>query len=160
MLVSSAWWSFCSHCLVITWLKILEHRLELIPSKDLIIFFFKKEVCLCVFVWVCVHECRCLRRLDMSQPLKLEMEALVSHPMWVLGTPPRSSAGALCGPNHWAISPTSRAYIAFVCDISVWFKWLYFIWLPTVLYNRLYIIRLVTQLGSHTPIMTWPKFYI
>ena len=38
-------------------------------------------------------------------PLELELQATVSCPMWVLQTKLKSSAGAVCTLNPWAISP-------------------------------------------------------
>lgn len=37
-------------------------------------------------VWVCTQKCRCHWRLKALEPLELELETVVSCPVWVLGT--------------------------------------------------------------------------
>lgn len=37
-------------------------------------------------MWVCVHEHRCLQRLKIIDSLNLELQMLVSFPIWVLET--------------------------------------------------------------------------
>lgn len=40
-------------------------------------------VCVCVWMWVCAHECRCLWNIE--TPTELELQAEVNHFVWMLG---------------------------------------------------------------------------
>ena len=49
--------------------------------------------------------CECPERSEALDSLALELQTVVSSPLWVLGTEPGSPAGAVCAPNCGAISP-------------------------------------------------------
>lgn len=59
-------------------------------------------------VYVCLHICLCIMYMPCAcevqkrilDPLKLELQKLVSHPMWVLGIVPGSSGRAVSVSNH------------------------------------------------------------
>lgn len=53
-------------------------------------------VCLCV---VCALRCRCLERSEVSDPLELELQVVVNHAVWVLGTKLGSFARAVSALN-------------------------------------------------------------
>lgn len=53
-----------------------------------------------VGVWECMHECRYPQRPKVSEPLDLEFQAVVRHPLWVLGTELKVSARAVYALNH------------------------------------------------------------
>lgn len=68
--------------------------------------FFLKRFVFFLIMCICVHLCeymphryRCLRREEVSGPLKLESQVVVRHRTWVLGTELRSSG------SHRATSP-------------------------------------------------------
>lgn len=49
--------------------------------------------CLCVCIWVWAYEGRCLQRVEnVVGSLQLELQVVVRHPTWVLGTGLRPSA--------------------------------------------------------------------
>lgn len=45
-------------------------------------------------MWVCAHGCRTLLRTELSESLKQELQAILSHP-WVLGTELATFAGTV-----------------------------------------------------------------
>lgn len=52
---------------------------------------------MCMYVHVCMAVCRCVceseclkRTGEVSDPLELKLQAVVSHPEWLLGTKPGS----------------------------------------------------------------------
>lgn len=64
-----------------------------------------KILCAYVCVCICMHECKCLPRPDEGVgSLELEMEVVVSQPVWLLGTELWSSIRAGCTLKHGAVS--------------------------------------------------------
>lgn len=43
----------------------------------------------------------------------MELQSVVSHPMWVLGSKPSAKGTSAC--NYWAISPASHKKMYFMC---------------------------------------------
>lgn len=72
----------CTHSYTCTHIDIF----ELTPHSDFggffKVFIFKyadiKYICLCVSVWVCARECQSLQKPEEPDPLKLELQAIVS----------------------------------------------------------------------------------
>lgn len=54
-------------------------------------------------MWLCAHECSCIRRPEASNSLERELQAVVTCLMWVLGTELQSSGTAASVPS--AASP-------------------------------------------------------
>lgn len=52
-----------------------------------------------VFMWVHTHECKCLKRLEVSDLLELE-DTDIYELMWMLGTKHRYFGGAANNLNH------------------------------------------------------------
>lgn len=52
-------------------------------------------MCMFTCVWLCVGICvgegKCPKRTEASDPLELELQAVVSHSVWLLGTKPGCS---------------------------------------------------------------------
>lgn len=69
--------------------KLLFYPVILILLLDLksTFFFF-----LIIRVWVCTHECPCLRRTEASDTPELESQAIVSCPVWMLAAEPGASS--------------------------------------------------------------------
>lgn len=56
-------------------------------------------------MYSCTHESRYLQRPELYLPLKLALQAHLSHLMWLLGSRIGSSARIIHAFNYWAISP-------------------------------------------------------
>lgn len=73
-----------------------------------------------------VHiKCRCFQRPErVLDALKLDLQAIVSHPVWMLQTEPSPFTRAVLIPNYWAISPASKLlfykYIEFWMHFNVY----------------------------------------
>lgn len=51
------------------------------------VFFLSFNVCMCICLRVCLHECSCLWiPKEVCSLLVLELQVVVIHPIWVLGT--------------------------------------------------------------------------
>lgn len=64
--------------------------------------YFYLGICLCVCVG-CVYICECSAHGEQKRtfdPVELELQVVVSHPMWVLGTRLGSSSRAVCALKH------------------------------------------------------------
>lgn len=69
-------------------------------------FMFKLYVYVCVCVWVCAHECKCWQRPERALgPPELELQMVLNHPTWILGTEFRSSARTLHSSRTWVWIP-------------------------------------------------------
>jgi hypothetical protein len=69
-------------------------------------------VCICASVWLCVCECSAHGgQKRASDPPELELQVVVSRPLWVLGIELRSSARAAIVPTPEAVS--SALYLIF-----------------------------------------------
>lgn len=60
-----------------------------------------------VSVLVCAGECWCLQRKWVSDPMKLELQTIVSYLIWVLEIKLWFLGKAVCDLNHWALSKPS-----------------------------------------------------
>jgi hypothetical protein len=76
-------------------------------------------------VWVVCTAMQVLRRGQRS-PLELELEGVVSHPLWMLGTELGTSARIEHALNHRAISLHAPQVPQSICTRLVWFGLVWF----------------------------------
>lgn len=70
------------------------------------LFYF---LVMCVYLWVCVHECNAWGGWKIPD-LEVELEVLVNQPVWILGL--NQVLEEQCTFNYWAISPLPRFMFA------------------------------------------------
>lgn len=74
----------------------------------------KMYIYMCICVWVCAHEFRCLGRLKALAPLDLEVTGGCKHSTWVLGTELGTSVRAVCTLDYGATSPAQSISILYL----------------------------------------------
>ena len=72
-------------------------------------------VCLCVYVHH-MYVGVCGSQMKVLDSLKLELQEVVGHPMWVLGTKSRSSAREVSVHDSWTMSPAPTLRIILLCS--------------------------------------------
>lgn len=76
-------------------------------------------MCMCVSlrVYVChMYAGACGSQRKVSDFLELELQEVVGHPMWVLGTKSRSSAREVSVHDSWTLSPAPTLRIIPLCS--------------------------------------------
>ena len=64
---------------------------------------------------MCMGAGACRDQKRTSDPRELELQAVVSHSVWMLGTELRSSARAMCTLNLWALFQVPTYSVGVVC---------------------------------------------
>lgn len=65
-------------------------------------------ICVCVCVWVCIDECWCLWKLEVSKSTEVWSSVICDQPNMLLETKFSSSTKEVWYLNHWSIFPSSH----------------------------------------------------